>query len=83
MEKQIIEQIKESLRKEERTSKRITRALRCLECNYFQGAIDACDLALRDAEIIEQRLAIMALKELATKRDKQLTEGFLKEAYEI
>lgn len=54
-----------------------------MECNYFQGAIDACDLALRDAEAIEQRLAIMALKELAAKRDKELTEGFLKKAYEI
>ena len=80
MDERVIEKIKETLKKEEVTSKRITRALRCLECNYFQGAIDACDLALRDAE---QRLAIMALKELAAKRDKELTEGFLKKAYEI
>lgn len=83
MEVQIIEKIKESLKKEERTSKRITRALRCLECNYFQGAIEACDLALRDAEIIEQRLAIMALRELAVKTDKKLIEEFLKEAYKM
>lgn len=83
MDERVIEKIKETLKKEEVTSKRITRALRCLECNYFQGAIDACDLALRDVEAIEQRLAIMALKELAAKRDKELTEGFLKKAYEI
>lgn len=83
MDKKIIEKIKESLRKEERTEKRITRALRFLECNYFQGAIDACDLALRDAEIIEQRLAIIAIKDVANSGDKDLTYNFLKEVYEI
>ncbi len=83
MNKEVIDQIKESLNKEEKTSKRITRALRALEIGCYPVAIDACELALRDCEWIEQRMAIMAIKDVAITADKDVVKAFLDKAYEI
>lgn len=83
MEEKIIEQIKESLNKEERNSKRITRALRALESGCYPVAIKAAYLVLTEAEFIEQRMAALAIKQVAELKDDKVTEEFLATSYYI
>lgn len=83
MNKETMDQIKKSLNKDEITSRRITRALRALEIGCYPVAVQACDLALRDCEWIEQRMAIMAIKDVAITADKDVVNAFLNKAYEI
>lgn len=83
MNKETMDQIKKSLNKDEITSRRITRALRALEIGCYLVAVQACDLALRDCEWIEQRMAIMAIKDVAITADKDVVKEFLNKAYEI
>lgn len=83
MNDQILKGIKQSLTNEEITSIRITRALRALEVDCYLVAVQACDLALTSSEWIEQKLAIMAIKEIALKKNKEATKQFLQQIYGI
>lgn len=82
-EREIIKGIETTLRNEERTSKRITRALTALETNCYPIAKQAAELALKDAEIIEQRLALQAILMICNQQDDVLTKEFLASTYDI
>lgn len=72
-----------TMRNEEKASNRITRALRALEVGCYIVAIQACDLCLSEAEVIEQRLCALHLKSLALTGDAEYIKEQLRIAYDI
>lgn len=81
--KEITREMKKSLKNDEIASYRITRALQALEIGCYIVAIQACDLCLKDAEFIEQRMAAMYIKAVAQLRDEKAAKEFLATAYDI
>lgn len=77
------EGVMNTMRNEEKASNRITRALRALEVGCYIVAIQACDLCLSEAEVIEQRMAAMAIKQVAQLQDEKAAKEFLATAYDI
>ena len=71
----------DSVEKERRTQKRITRALKCLEAKNYSLADKVCELALTEAEYIQDRLCIMYLRQIAWNGTDELTEAILDKAY--
>lgn len=81
--RKITRELERTVRNEEIASSRITRALKALEVGCYIVAIQACDLCLTEAEVIEQRMAAMAIKQVAQLRDEKAAKEFLATAYDI
>lgn len=81
--KEITRELERTVRNEEIASSRITRALKALEVGCYIVAIQAADLCLTEAEVIEQRMAAMAIKQVAQLRDEKAAKEFLATAYDI
>ena len=81
--KKIVDGVVESVEKERRTQERITRALKCLETGNYSLANKVCELALTEAEYIQDRLCIMYLKQIAYNGTDELTKAILDKAYNI
>ena len=75
--------IVESVQKERKTQERITRILKCLEAGNYILATKVCDLAMTEAEFIQDRLTIMYLKQIAYNGTDELTKAILDKAYNI
>ena len=81
--KEIVNKIEATLLNEERASIRITRAFKALEVGCYVVARQAAELALTEAEFIEQRLAALHLLHIATVADDEYTKKQLEIAYDI
>lgn len=81
--KEVVNKIQETLLNEEKASIRITRALKALEAGCYTVAKQAAELALIEAEIIEQRMACLSILMICEHQDDELTKKFLTSAYDI
>lgn len=81
--KEVVNKIEATLLNEKRASIRITRALKALEAGCYIVARQAAELALTEAEFIEQRMACLAILMICEHEDDVLTKKFLTSAYDI
>lgn len=81
--KEVVNKIEATLLNEKRASIRITRALKALEAGCYIVARQAAELALTEAEFIEQRACAYAIKLIAELQDDEVTKKFLAEIYDI
>lgn len=72
----MMNKIVDSIVRERRTQNRITRALKCLEARNYSLADKVCEMALTEAEYIQDRL-----RQIAWNGSDELTEAILDKAY--
>ena len=73
----------DSITTEARVEDLTTKALRQLEARDYAGAVKIIDEALQDAEYIEQRMALVSARAVATDANEFITKTYFNTIYDI